>query len=148
MSIRDMPFWYWRDAPQGQSFTQGGLVQCMQRRGMVSSVSSPVHHHGGRLDKQPVVGRQPVVHILLVGPVGHLDPRGNHFGKRFLGIGKLGRVGFAAGLDTGPAADAAGDVDERRQMLIARRGSGRLGNGIAGGDRAGRQKAGFQKCPA
>jgi len=41
-SIHDIPFSNCLAEPQGQSLTQGGFTQCMQRRGMVNSVSSPL----------------------------------------------------------------------------------------------------------
>ena len=45
--------------------------------------------HGGRLDKQPVIGSQSIGHILFIRPVSRLYPLGNHFGKRFPGVGVL-----------------------------------------------------------
>ncbi len=66
------------------------------------------------LNEEPIVRREPVVHMLLFRPIGNLRSiPGVHSWKRFDGFRKFGLVCFSTGLHTGAAANTTGEVEKR-----------------------------------
>jgi len=76
----------------------------------------------GRLDVEPVVRREPVVHVPGCGEILRLDLGRIHFGEGFFRLGIVGLMGLVTGIHAGAAAFALGQIEQGGERFVGRLG--------------------------
>lgn len=121
----------WRlAAPHGQRLAQGRIC-AVQASGLgdVQFKRRAVLLHGNALNIQPVIGREPVVHIPLARPVFILGSGRKHDRQGLFDFRIAAPVTLAAALHALPTANAFFNVEQGRVFRMLGRGARALGFG-------------------